>query len=104
MTQVTVRRVLAMRTARSIRCRTWLGTLAMRDEVGGDVLEQRLQVDFLLVVRADRRARLLADDGDHRHVVHLGVVQPVQQMDRARAGGRVAEPDLAGELGMRRRP
>ena len=32
------------------------------------------------------------------HVVELRVVQPVQQVDRARAAGRRAHPDLAGEL------
>ena len=78
------------------------GHAGHRDEVRRDVLEQRLQIHFLLIMRADRGARLLADDGDDRHVVHLRVVEPVQQMDRARTGGRVAEPDLAGELGMRR--
>ncbi len=71
--------------------------------VAGHVLEQRLQVDLLLVVRADRGARLLAHDGDHRHVVHLRVVQPGQQVDCPRSRGRVAQPDLAGELGVRRR-
>ena len=65
---------------------------------GGDVLEQALQVDLLLVVAAERRARLLADDGDHRLVVRLRVVEPVEQVDRAGAGGRHAHADLAGEL------
>ena len=62
------------------------------------VLEQREQVDLLLVVAAERRARLLADDRDDRLVVELGVVEAVQQVDRARARGREADADLAGEL------
>jgi hypothetical protein len=69
--------------------------------VAGDVLEQRDQVDLLLVVAAERRARLLADDRHHRLVVELGVVQAVEQVDGARAGGRQAHADLAGELGVR---
>jgi hypothetical protein len=51
----------------------------------GDVLEEREQVDFLLVVAAERRSCLLADDRDHRLVVELGVVAPVQEVDRAGA-------------------
>ncbi len=70
------------------------------DIVGGDILEQRLQVDFLLVACADGGARLLANDSHDRYVIHLRVVQTVQQMDRPWTGGRIAKPDLAGELGM----
>ena len=64
----------------------------------GDVLEQRLQIDLLLVAAAERGARLLADDRDDRLMVELRVVEAVQEMDRARAGGRHADADLAGEL------
>ena len=71
-------------------------------EVGSHILEQGLQIDLLLVVRADGGACLLPDDGDNRHVIHLRVVQPGQQMDCARAGGCVAEADLAGEFGVTR--
>ena len=74
-----------------------------RDVVGGHVLEQGLQIDFLLIARADRGARLLTDDGDDGNMVHLRVVETVQEMDRARPGGRVAETNLASELGVRRR-
>ncbi len=70
-------------------------------ELACHVLEQCLQVHFLLVMRAYRGARLLADDGDHGNMVHLGVIQAVQQVDGARAGRGVAEPDLAGELRVR---
>jgi hypothetical protein len=48
-----------------------------------DVLEERRQVDFLLVIAAERGHRLLADDCDDRLVVELRVVEPVQQVDRA---------------------
>ena len=42
----------------------------------------------------------LADDRHHRHMVELGVVQPVEQVDRARARGRRAHAEPAGELGV----
>ena len=54
-------------------------------EGAGHVLEQRLQVHFLLVVRAERRARLLADDGEHRGVIQPRIVEAVQQVDRTGA-------------------
>ena len=38
---------------------------------------------------------------EHRRVVELGVVEPVEQVDRAGPGGRHAHADLAGELGVR---
>jgi hypothetical protein len=66
----------------------------------GDVLEQRHQVDFLLVVRAQRGALLLADDGDHRLVVELGVVQAVEQVDGARSGRRDAHAHFARVFGV----
>ncbi len=65
-----------------------------------DVLEERLQVDLLLVVAAERRARLLADDRDDRLMVELRVVEAVQKMDRARARGRHADAHLARPLGV----
>jgi hypothetical protein len=65
-----------------------------------DVLEQRLQIDLLLVFAAHRGAIGLADDGDHRLVIHLRVVEPVEQVDRARTGGGDADADLARELGV----
>jgi hypothetical protein len=72
-------------------------------EVGCDVLEQGRQVDFLLIVGAECAARLLADDGDHRDVIHLGIIETIEKMDRTRAGRRVAKTNLAGEFRVRRR-
>ncbi len=66
-----------------------------------DILEQRNQVDFLLVIAADCRTLLLADDGDYRLVVHLGVVQAIQQMNGTRPRGRQAYADFTGKFGMR---
>ena len=68
-----------------------------------DVLEQRSEVDLLLVVAAEPGPGLLADDRDDRLVVELGVVEAVEQVDRAGPGGRHADADLAGELGVRAR-
>ena len=48
--------------------------------VAGDVLEQALKVDILLIVAAQCHPRLLADDGDDRLVVELGVIETVEQV------------------------
>ena len=66
--------------------------------VDGDVLEQRQQVDFLLIVRADQVVVRLAGDREHRRAVHLGVVQAVQQVDGAGARGGEADAEPAGVL------
>ena len=75
-----------------------------RDEIRRDILEQRLQIDFLLIVCADAGTRLLAHYGDDGYVVHLRVVQAGEQVDRAGSGSGVAESDLAGELGVAPKP
>ena len=43
-----------------------------------DILEQHLQVDFLLVIPTERRARLLSDYRNDRLVIQLRVVETVQ--------------------------
>jgi hypothetical protein len=53
--------------------------------IDGDVLEQRQQVNFLLIAGADQIVIGLARQGEDRCPVHLRVVQSVQQMDGARA-------------------
>ncbi len=45
----------------------------------------------------------LPDDGHHRHVVQHGVIEAVEQVDRAGARRGHADPDLAGELGVAHR-
>ena len=42
----------------------------------------------------------LADDRHDRLVVELGVIEPVEQVDGARARGGHADADLPGELGV----
>ncbi len=59
-----------------------------------------MQVDFLLIGAAHGAAAGLADDRDDRHVIELGVVETVQQVDGTGPGGRDADADLAGELGV----
>src|SRR5690606_30018119 len=66
--------------------------------VRGHILEQRLQVDLLLVAAAHGAARGLPDDGDHRNVVELRVIQAIQQMDRARTRRGGTHADRAAEL------
>jgi hypothetical protein len=68
--------------------------------VGRNVLHQGGEIDLLLIVAAQCGARLLADDRHDGLMVELGVVQPVQQMDGAGAGGRETDADLAGEPGV----
>lgn len=51
---------------------------------------------------AQRRARLLADDGQHRHVVHARIVEAGYQVRSAGAGSSDAHAQFAGELGVGR--
>ena len=79
-----------------------LGLHRCRDRlhVGGHVTEEPLHVELLLEVGAQGDTGLLADDGDDRLVVAVGVVEPVHQMHGPGPGGGDADADLAGELGV----
>ncbi len=66
-----------------------------------DVLEQAVEVDFLLVVAPHRAAGRLTHDRHDGDVIHLGVVEAVEQMNGARPGRRHAHAHLAGELRVR---
>ena len=68
--------------------------------VVADVLEQGAEIDLLLVGAPQRGPARLADDGHDRHVVEQGVIQAVEQVDRAGARGGRAHADLARELGV----
>jgi hypothetical protein len=57
-----------------------------------DVLEQRHQIDFLLVVAAEHSARGLPDDRDDGLMVHACVVEAVQEMNGAGPRRRDAHP------------
>ncbi len=63
-----------------------------------DILEQRGEVDLLLVVAAETEPGLLADDRHDRLVVELRVIQAVEEVDRARPGGGEANASLTCEL------
>src|SRR5690606_721494 len=65
------------------------------DEGAGDVLEHRRQVQFLLVMPAQGGKRLLAGDGEHRHMVHARIVEAGQQVRGAGAGGGDADAQAA---------
>ncbi len=78
------------------------GRRGLLDEGPGHVLEQALEVDLLLVVPSDGGAGLLAADGQHWHVVQARVVEAGDQVRGPGTGGRHADSQLAGELGVRR--
>ena len=50
------------------------------DEFAGDILEHVGDVDLLLVLPADRRARLLAGDRQHGHLVEPRVIKAGDEM------------------------
>ena len=77
-----------------------LGDASHADKFTCDVLEQVLQVHFLLVARAKGCASLLAHQCNHRHVIELGIVEAIEQMDRPGSGRRIAKAHLTGEFGM----
>jgi hypothetical protein len=66
-----------------------------------DVLHEVLEIDLLLVVATHRGARGLPDDRDDGLVIHLRVVETVQEVDGAGTARREAHADLARELGVR---
>src|SRR6185312_7353957 len=74
------------------------GIVRLLAERGGHVAVELQQLDLLLEVTTDRPHERLPHDRDDGLVVELGVVEPVQQVDRARSGGRHADTDLAREL------
>ncbi len=60
-----------------------------------DVLEQREEIDFLLEAATHRHPRRLANDRDHRLVIELSIVEPVQQMNGTWTGSGETHADLA---------
>ena len=69
----------------------------------GDVLEQMLQMHLLLVAGTEQTRFLHAGDREHGHVVELGVVETVEQVDRTRTRGRQAHAEATGLLRVARR-
>ena len=71
--------------------------------VGCDVDEQLVGLHVLLRMGPDQVVVREAGDGEHRLAIQLGVVQPVEQMDRAWPGGGQADAELARVLRIRAR-
>ena len=61
------------------------GCRSLRDIGAGHVLEHRDQIEFLLVLPAQRAARLLAGDGKNRLMIQQRVVQAGDQVRRTGA-------------------
>jgi|GEM_PF-3809784 len=70
--------------------------------VNGNVGEQTLQVNFLMLLGADEFGLHLPGNGEHRRMVELGIVKPVQQVNGARPGGTDTGGQLPGQLGLGR--
>ena len=66
----------------------------------GHVDEQLLERHLLLVAGAQHLGLLHAGDGQHRRMVELGVVEPVEQVDGAGARGGQADAEAPGRLGV----
>ena len=66
------------------------------------VLEHADQIDFLLIVSAERRPGLLPGNRQDRDVIHPRVIHAGDQMGRAGARRRDANAEFAGELGIGR--
>ncbi len=97
---MTRRSPTAVRTARVQQVAHLGGHTGLLHECPGHVLEQADQVQLLLVVPAQRCARLLAADGEHWHVVHPRVVEAGHQVGCAGPGGGDADAQLTGKLGV----
>jgi hypothetical protein len=91
MTQVTERASSAIRNARLLDL-SWIGR--HMDEAPSNVLEERVQIQLLLVPAADGHERLLADDRHHRLGVKICIVESIEQVDCARPGRFQAHPTL----------
>ena len=52
-------------------------------------------------MRTHGGSRLLADNGQNRHVIEAGIIEPSNQVGGSWARGCEAHPEFAGELGVR---
>jgi hypothetical protein len=64
------------------------------------IRKQLVELDILLRIGADQIVVLKTGDGEHRLTVELRVVEPVEQVDAAGPGGRQADAEAAGPLGV----
>jgi hypothetical protein len=56
--------------------------------VDGDILEERQQIDLLLILHANEVVIGLAGERENGRVIHLRVVKAVQEMNRSGSGRR----------------
>ena len=68
--------------------------------VDGNVHVQLVQLDVLLGKGVDQVGVRHAGQRQHRHLVELGVIQSVQQVDSAGTGGRQTDAQATGEFGV----
>src|SRR6185437_14726215 len=68
-----------------------------------DILEQGVEIHFLLITATERHRRRLSDDREHVLMIHLRVIQTVEEMDRTRSRCCKTYSQLARELRVRRR-
>ncbi len=66
--------------------------------VDADVHVELIEGHVLLGLRSDEVMELHAGDGDHGLAIHLGVVESIEQMNAAGAGGRNAGAQFAREF------
>jgi hypothetical protein len=70
--------------------------------LAGHIFEQIHQVNFLLVAAAQGGTGGLPGNGQHRLVIHLGVIQAIEEVDGAGSGGGHTDTQLAGKFGVAR--
>src|SRR5688500_15043439 len=68
--------------------------------VNSNVTEYAIEVHVLLGMRIDEIVKVLSRQRQYRLPIQFGVIETVQQMKTARAGGRNADSQLAGVLGV----
>lgn len=64
------------------------------------VRENPVQVHVLLGEGVNQIMEVVTRDREHRRSIHLGIVEPVEQMESAGAGCAETDPQLAGVLGV----
>ena len=68
--------------------------------VDGNIHKDFGQIDILLIVGANQVMKGMPRDRQHRLIVHLGVIETVEQMDATRARGRQTDAQPSGILGV----
>ena len=69
----------------------------------GNIFEEALQIDFLLIRTAHRQARRLSDDRYDRLMIELRVIEAIEKVNRSGTGSGHAHSDFSRELRVRAR-